>query len=129
MKNIKDNIVIGQSENPVIGNEVRDRRSKKVSGFSGLSIEFKSVYNLLIGDFVYAKFINSNGDTSSQTFEIVQQWLNGDDIVNVAIEKGYYAHHISKNNKFILTDFNGIDVYSITDEKLIENIRQSSLWC
>lgn len=128
---MEDNIVVGISENPVIGNEVRDRRTKRVaSGFSGLSIEFKTKLPMLVGDYVGAQFVNEAGEKGGQTFEVVQQWLDGEkNIVCVATEVGYFARNISKNSKFTLRDFFGVEVKSITDEKIIANIRESSQWC
>lgn len=125
-----DKMSLGRIENPVIGVCIRDRRTKRVtSGFDGLSIEFRSKLPLLVGDYVSALFVNKEGEKKGQSFEIQQQWVDGDEIVNIAVEKGFYARNISKKKNFTLLDIINTEIFLIKDEKSIRNIREQSCWC
>lgn len=101
-----------------------DRRTKRMSGLSGLVIEFETNETITQSTVIYLKYENKYKPFAVREVEIV-----GEKLLGSCEEVGYYAHKLGIKSDLDLRTIIGCEVELVEKPEYLKNISEQSLWC
>lgn len=116
----KEYVILGKVKDAKI--LVPDRRNR--GGLKGLVIEFETDETITTNSVVYLKY-----GKKFKPFNVREVSINGDKLVGVAQETGYFAWLLSSKTDLDLRTIIGCEVELVEDEKILSEIREQSCWC
>lgn len=115
--------LLGKVKDVKILKAKRDIRTRRLSGLNGLVIEFETEET--ITDKTVVQLIYND---EIKPFNVREIEVSGDKLLGRAVECGYWAHKLEKQENLDLRTLIDCDIRMVKDEETLKNIRQASLW-
>jgi hypothetical protein len=119
-----EQILLGKVKDAKILKAVRDRRTKRLSGLNGLVIEFETETN--ITDRTVVELIY-NG--KRKPFNVREVEIADNKLLGRAVECGYWATKLDKQDDLDLRTLIGCGVEMVEDNERLKQINTESCWC
>lgn len=119
-----EQLELGVVKDAKILKATRDRRTKRAIGLDGLVIEFETETN--ITDKTVIELII---DGEKKPFNVREVEVVGDKLLGRAVECGYWARKLGRDENLDLRTLIGCSVEVVVDDERLKQINTESCWC
>lgn len=113
---------LGKISNVSIIEGIRDRRTGRIPTLNGLVIEFKTEHLIHKNNIICIDM-----DKTVHTFRIAEIEIDGNSFLCKCVVYGYY-NRLDKKDNFDIRTLIDVDVELIEDTKILDKLREESLW-
>jgi len=116
--------LLGKVKDAKILKATKDRRTKLMSGLTGLVIEFETETNITDKTVVELMY-----DGKRKPFNVREVEIAGNKLLGRAVECGYWAQKIGRQDDLDLRTLIDCGVEMVEDSERLKQINTESCWC
>ncbi len=116
--------ILGKVKDAKVLKATIDRRTKRMSGLNGLTIEFETDHTITDSTVIELLY---NGER--KPFNVREVEIAGNKLLGRAVECGYWAQKLDRKEDLDLRTLIDCEVELVDDAERLKQIRTESCWC